>query len=310
MPKFAFVFPGQGSQAVGMLNGFADNAVVQETVSEASEALGFDLGKLIADGPKEELDLTTNTQPVMLTSSVAFYRAWIAAGGTVPEVIAGHSLGEFSALVAAGVIPFKDAVKLVRFRAQAMQEAVPVGVGGMAAIIGLDSIALKQACQEAAQDEVVEPANFNSPTQIVIAGHKTALARACEAAKAKGAKRALMLPVSAPFHSSLLKPASDRLAEYMADLTFSVPQIPLINNVDVAILNDPQAIKDALVRQAASPVRWVETIEKMAGMGITHIVECGPGKVLAGLCKRINNSLTGEAIVDQASLDKVLEALK
>ena len=310
MPKFAFVFPGQGSQAVGMLNGFADNAVVQETVSEASEALGFDLGKLIADGPKEELDLTTNTQPVMLTSSVAFYRAWIAAGGTVPEVIAGHSLGEFSALVAAGVIPFKDAVKLVRFRAQAMQEAVPVGVGGMAAIIGLDSTALKQACQEAAQDEVVEPANFNSPTQIVIAGHKTALARACEAAKAKGAKRALMLPVSAPFHSSLLKPASDRLAEYMADLTFSVPQIPLINNVDVAILNDPQAIKDALVRQAASPVRWVETIEKMAGMGITHIVGCGPGKVLAGLCKRINNSLTGEAIVDQASLDKVLEALK
>ena len=309
MPKFAFVFPGQGSQAVGMLNGFADNAVVQETVSEASEALGFDLGKLIADGPKEELDLTTNTQPVMLTSSVAFYRAWIAAGGTVPEVIAGHSLGEFSALVAAGVIPFKDAVKLVRFRAQAMQEAVPVGVGGMAAIIGLDSTALKQACQEAAQDEVVEPANFNSPTQIVIAGHKTALARACEAAKAKGAKRALMLSVSAPFHSSLLKPASDRLAEYMADLTFSVPQIPLINNVDVAILNDPQAIKDALVRQAASPVRWVETIEKMAGMGITHIVECGPGKVLAGLCKRINNSLTGEAIVDQASLDKVLEAL-
>ena len=310
MPKFAFVFPGQGSQAVGMLNGFADNAVVQETVSEASEALGFDLGKLIADGPKEELDLTTNTQPVMLTSSVAFYRAWIAAGGTVPEVIAGHSLGEFSALVAAGVIPFKDAVKLVRFRAQAMQEAVPVGVGGMAAIIGLDSTALKQACQEAAQDEVVEPANFNSPTQIVIAGHKTALARACEAAKAKGAKRALMLSVSASFHSSLLKPASDRLAEYMADLTFSVPQIPLINNVDVAILNDPQAIKDALVRQAASPVRWVETIEKMAGMGITHIVECGPGKVLAGLCKRINNSLTGEAIVDQASLDKVLEALK
>ena len=293
-----------------MLNGFADNAVVQETVSEASEALGFDLGKLIADGPKEELDLTTNTQPVMLTSSVAFYRAWIAAGGTVPEVIAGHSLGEFSALVAAGVIPFKDAVKLVRFRAQAMQEAVPVGVGGMAAIIGLDSTALKQACQEAAQNEVVEPANFNSPTQIVIAGHKTALARACEAAKAKGAKRALMLPVSAPFHSSLLKPASDRLAEYMADLTFSVPQIPLINNVDVAILNDPQAIKDALVRQAASPVRWVETIEKMAGMGITHIVECGPGKVLAGLCKRINNSLTGEAIVDQASLDKVLEASK
>ena len=310
MPKFAFVFPGQGSQAVGMLNGFAGNTVVQETVAEASEALGFDLGKLIAEGPKEELDLTTNTQPVMLTSSVAFYRAWIAAGGAVPEVIAGHSLGEFSALVAAGVIPFADAVKLVRFRAQAMQEAVPVGVGGMAAIIGLDSDSLKTACQEAAQGEVVEPANFNSPTQIVIAGHKTALTRACAAAKAKGAKRALMLPVSAPFHSSLLKPASDRLAEYMANLTFSAPKIPLINNVDVAIIDDPQAIKDALVRQAASPVRWVETIEKMASMGITHIVECGPGKVLAGLCKRINSSLTGEAIVDQASLDKVLEALK
>ncbi|MCZ4053345.1 ACP S-malonyltransferase [Oxalobacter sp. OxGP1] len=310
MPKFAFVFPGQGSQAVGMLNGFAGNTVVQETVAEASDALGFDLGKLIAEGPKEELDLTTNTQPVMLTSSVAFYRAWIAAGGAVPEVIAGHSLGEFSALVAAGVIPFADAVKLVRFRAQAMQEAVPVGVGGMAAIIGLDSDSLKTACQEAAQGEVVEPANFNSPTQIVIAGHKTALTRACAAAKAKGAKRALMLPVSAPFHSSLLKPASDRLAEYMANLTFSAPKIPLINNVDVAIIDDPQAIKDALVRQAASPVRWVETIEKMASMGITHIVECGPGKVLAGLCKRINSSLTGEAIVDQASLDKVLEALK
>ena len=310
MPKFAFVFPGQGSQAVGMLNGFAGNAVVQETVAEASDALGFDLDKLIAEGPKEELDLTTNTQPVMLTSSVAFYRAWIAAGGAVPEVIAGHSLGEFSALVAAGVIPFADAVKLVRFRAQAMQEAVPVGVGGMAAIIGLDSDSLKTACQEAAQGEVVEPANFNSPTQIVIAGHKTALARACDAAKAKGAKRALMLPVSAPFHSSLLKPASDRLAEYMANLTFSAPKIPLINNVDVAIIDDPQAIKDALVRQAASPVRWVETIEKMASMGITHIVECGPGKVLAGLCKRINGSLTGEVIVDQASLDKVLEALK
>lgn len=310
MPKFAFVFPGQGSQAVGMLNGFADNKVVQETVAEASDALGFDLGKLIAEGPKEELDLTTNTQPVMLTSSVAFYRAWIAAGGAVPEVIAGHSLGEFSALVAAGVIPFADAVKLVRFRAQAMQEAVPVGVGGMAAIIGLDSDSLQTACQEAAQGEVVEPANFNSPTQIVIAGHKTALTRACAVAKAKGAKRALMLPVSAPFHSSLLKPASDRLAEYMANLTFSAPKIPLINNVDVAIIDDPQAIKDALVRQAASPVRWVETIEKMASMGITHIVECGPGKVLAGLCKRINGSLTGEAIVDQASLDKVLEALK
>lgn len=310
MPKFAFVFPGQGSQAVGMLNGFADNKVVQDTLAEASDALGFDLGKMIAEGPKEDLDLTTNTQPVMLTSSVAFYRAWIAAGGAVPEVVAGHSLGEFSALVASGVIPFADAVKLVRFRAQAMQEAVPVGQGSMAAIIGLSGDEVKAACSEAAQGEVVEPANFNSPTQIVIAGHNTALARACDIAKAKGAKRALMLPVSAPFHSSLLQPASVRLAEYMSKLDFSAPQIPLINNVDVAILSNPEDIKDALVRQVASSVRWVETIEKMAGMGMTHVVECGPGKVLAGLSKRIDSSLTGDAIVDQASLDKVLETLK
>ena len=310
MPKFAFVSPGQGSQAVGMLNGFADNKVVQDTLAEASDALGFDLGKMIAEGPKEDLDLTTNTQPVMLTSSVAFYRAWIAAGGAVPEVVAGHSLGEFSALVASGVIPFADAVKLVRFRAQAMQEAVPVGQGSMAAIIGLTGDEVKAACSEAAQGEVVEPANFNSPTQIVIAGHNTALARACDIAKAKGAKRALMLPVSAPFHSSLLQPASVRLADYMSKLNFSAPQIPLINNVDVAILSNPEEIKDALVRQVASSVRWVETIEKMAGMGITHVVECGPGKVLAGLSKRIDSSLTGDAIVDQASLDKVLETLK
>ena len=309
MPKFAFVFPGQGSQAVGMLNGFADNKVVQDTLAEASDALGFDLGKMIAEGPKEDLDLTTNTQPVMLTSS-AFYRAWIAAGGAVPEVVAGHSLGEFSALVASGVIPFADAVKLVRFRAQAMQEAVPVGQGSMAAIIGLTGDEVKAACSEAAQGEVVEPANFNSPTQIVIAGHNTALARACDIAKAKGAKRALMLPVSAPFHSSLLQPASVRLADYMSKLNFSAPQIPLINNVDVVILSNPEEIKDALVRQVASSVRWVETIEKMAGMGITHVVECGPGKVLAGLSKRIDSSLTGDAIVDQASLDKVLETLK
>lgn len=310
MPKFAFVFPGQGSQAVGMLSGFADNKVVQDTLAEASDALGFDLGKMIAEGPKEDLDLTTNTQPVMLTSSVAFYRAWIAAGGVVPEVVAGHSLGEFSALVASGVIPFADAVKLVRFRAQAMQEAVPVGQGSMAAIIGLTDDEVKTACNEAAQGEVVEPANFNSPTQIVIAGHNTALARACDIAKAKGAKRALMLPVSAPFHSSLLQPASVRLADYMTKLNFSAPQIPLINNVDVAILSNPEEIKDALVRQVASSVRWVETIQKMADMGITHVVECGPGKVLAGLSKRIDSSLTGDAIVDQASLDKVLETLK
>ena len=310
MPNFAFVFPGQGSQAVGMLNGFADNKTVRDTVTEASDALGFDLWAMIADGPKESLDLTTNTQPVMLSSSVAFYRAWLAAGGKVPSVVAGHSLGEFSALVAAGVIDFKDAVKLVRFRAQAMQEAVPVGQGGMAAILGLSDDDVIAACAEAAQGQVVEPANYNAPSQLVIAGHKDAIARACEIAKAKGAKRALPLPVSAPFHSSLLKPASDRLREYMANLMFSAPKIPLINNVDVAIVNDPEAIKDALVRQAASPVRWVETINKRAGMGITHTIECGPGRVLAGLSKRINDSVAGDAIIDQASLDKVLEVLK
>lgn len=310
MPKFAFVFPGQGSQAVGMLNGFAGNPVVSETLAEASDAIQMDIAKLIAEGPKEDLDLTTNTQPVMLSASVAFYRAWIAAGGAKPEVVAGHSLGEFSALVAAGVIPFADAVRLVRFRAQAMQEAVPVGQGGMAAILGLSDEEVIAACSEAAEGEVVEPANFNAPAQLVIAGHKGALERACAAAKARGAKRAIMLPVSAPFHSSLLSPASERLAEYMAGLTFSAPAIPLINNVDVAILNDPEAIKDALVRQVAHSVRWVETIRKMASMGITHVVECGPGKVLAGLCRRIDGSITGEAIVDQSSLDKVLETLK
>jgi len=293
-----------------MLNGFAGNAIVEETVAEASDALQSDLGKLIAEGPKEELDLTTNTQPVMLTAAVAMYRAWIAAGGKAPTLVAGHSLGEYSALVASGVIAFKDAVPLVRFRAQAMQEAVPVGQGGMAAILGLSDEDVRAACAESAQGQVVEPVNFNAPAQVVIAGHKSAVERACEAAKAKGAKRALPLPVSAPFHSSLLKPASDRLRDYMAPLSFSAPQIPLINNVDVAILSEPQAIKDALVRQAASPVRWVETVQKMAAQGVTHVVECGPGKVLAGLAKRINGELVGEAIVDQASLDKILELLK
>ncbi|WP_136420179.1 ACP S-malonyltransferase [Herbaspirillum sp. ST 5-3] len=310
MTKFAFVFPGQGSQAIGMLNGFADNAVVKQTISEASDVLQFDLGKLIADGPKEELDLTTNTQPVMLTAAVACYRAWIAAGGKTPAIVAGHSLGEYSALVAAGVIPFKDAVPLVRFRAQAMQEAVPVGQGGMAAILGLSDDDVRAACAEAAAGEVVEAVNFNAPAQVVIAGHKAAVERACEAVKAKGAKRALPLPVSAPFHSSLLKPASDRLREYMQNLPFAAPRIPLINNVDVNIAQDVSSIKDALVRQAASPVRWVETVQKMKAEGITHVIECGPGKVLAGLTKRINGELIGEAIVDQASLDKVLELLK
>jgi len=310
MSKFAFVFPGQGSQAIGMLNGFADNTVVQQTLAEASDALQFDLAKLNSEGPKEELDLTTNTQPVMLTAAVAMYRAWIAAGGKTPALVAGHSLGEYSALVAAGVIAFKDAVPLVRFRAKAMQEAVPVGQGGMAAILGLSDADVLAVCAEAAQGDVVEAVNFNAPAQVVIAGHKAAIERACEAAKAKGAKRALSLPVSAPFHSSLLKPASDRLREYMATLTFNAPQIPLINNVDVAIVSDVDGIKDALVRQAANPVRWVESVQKMAAEGVTDVVECGPGKVLAGLTKRINGELTGHAIVDQASLDAVLELLK
>jgi [acyl-carrier-protein] S-malonyltransferase len=310
MTKFAFVFPGQGSQAVGMLNGFAGNPVVQQTLAEASDAIGFDLGKLIAEGPKEELDLTTNTQPVMLTAAVATWRAWLAAGGAMPALVAGHSLGEYSALVAAGVIRFADAVPLVRFRAQAMQEAVPVGQGGMAAILGLSDDDVRAACAEAAQGEVVEPVNFNAPAQVVIAGSKAAVERACDAAKARGAKRALVLPVSAPFHSSLLQPASLRLREYMEKLEFAAPTIPLINNVDVAIVNDPAAIKDALVRQAASPVRWVETVKKMAAEGISHVVECGPGKVLAGLTKRIDGALSGEAIVDAASLEKTLELLK
>jgi [acyl-carrier-protein] S-malonyltransferase len=313
MTKFAFVFPGQGSQAIAMMDGFAGNPVVAQTIAEASDALQFDLGKLMAEGPKDELDLTTNTQPVMLTAAVAVYRAWIAAGGPLPSVVAGHSLGEYSALVAAGVIAFKDAVPLVRFRAQAMQEAVPVGQGTMAVVLGLSDDDVRAACAEAAAaaaGSVVEAVNFNAPAQVVIAGDTAAVERACEIAKAKGAKRAMKLPVSAPFHSSLLKPASDRLRDYMAGLTFSAPQITLINNVDVAVLSDPASIKDALVRQAASPVRWVETMQKVAAEGITQVVECGPGKVLMGLTKRIDATLVGDAITDQASLERVLSLLK
>lgn len=310
MSKFAFLFTGQGAQAIGMLNGFAGNPVVEQTVAEASEALGFDIGRLIAEGPKEDLDLTTNTQPVMLTAAVAVYRAWIAAGGPVPSLVAGHSLGEYSALVAAGVISFKDAVPLVRFRAQAMQDAVPVGQGGMAVVLGLGADDVRAVCAEAAQGEVVEAVNFNEPTQIVIAGHAAAIDRACELAKAKGAKRAMKLAVSAPFHSSLLKPASSRLREYMENIAFSAPQIDLINNVDVAILHDPAAIKDALVRQAAGPVRWVETMQKMAASGVTQVIECAPSKTLIGMAKRIDPALLGEALVDQASLERVLSAVK
>ncbi|MGO4376986.1 ACP S-malonyltransferase [Pseudoduganella sp. RAF53_2] len=313
MSKFAFVFPGQGSQAVAMMDGFAGNPVVEQTIAEASDALQFDLGKLMAEGPKEELDLTTNTQPVMLTAAVAAYRAWIAAGGPVPSVVAGHSLGEYSALVAAGVIDFKDAVPLVRFRAQAMQEAVPVGQGTMAVVLGLSDDDVRAACAEAlaaVPGEVVEAVNFNAPAQVVIAGHTAAVDKACEIAKAKGAKRAMRLPVSAPFHSSLLKPASDRLRDYMANIHFNAPQIQLINNVDVAVLTDPASIKDALVRQAASPVRWVETMQKVAADGIANVIECGPGKVLMGLAKRIDANLVGDAITDQASLERLLATLK
>ena len=309
---FAFVFPGQGSQSVGMLNTISERPEVRATLEEASEALGEDVAKLIAEGPAEALSLTTNTQPVMLTAAIAFYRAWLSAGGAIPKVMAGHSLGEYSALVAAGVINFKDAVPLVRFRAEAMQTAVPVGTGGMAAILGLDDATVIQVCAEAsvASGGVVEAVNFNAPGQVVIAGASDAVSKACELLKAAGAKRALPLPVSAPFHSSLLQPASEKLKGYLANIEFKAPTISVINNVDVEILHDPIAIKDALVRQAAKPVRWQETIQKMASQGITQVVECGPGKVLAGLTKRINDQVTGVPVFDEASLNDVLATLK
>jgi [acyl-carrier-protein] S-malonyltransferase len=280
---------------------------VRETVQEASDALNQDLGKLIAEGPVEDLNLTTNTQPVMLTAAYAIYRAWQQAGGSKPAIVAGHSLGEYTALVAAGALAFRDAVPLVRFRAQAMQTAVPVGVGGMAAILGLDDDAVRAVCAEASVAGVVEAVNFNAPAQVVIAGHKAAVEKACEVAKAKGAKRALPLPVSAPFHSSLLKPASDQLREYLAGIDVQVPSIPVLNNVDVAVVNEPARIKDALVRQAAGPVRWVESVQAMAAQGVTHVVECGPGKVLAGLTKRIDGNLVGASVFDPASLEETLK---
>ena len=305
--KFAFVFPGQGSQTVGMLNAFADHAIVRETVQEASDALNQDLGKLIAEGPVEDLNLTTNTQPVMLAAAYAIYRAWQQAGGPQPAIVAGHSLGEYTALVAAGALAFRDAVPLVRFRAQAMQTAVPVGEGGMAAILGLDDDTVRAVCAEASVAGVVEAVNFNAPSQVVIAGHKAAVEKACEVAKAKGAKRALPLPVSAPFHSSLLKPASDQLREYLASVNVQVPAIPVINNVDVAVVNEPAQIKDALVRQAAGAVRWVESVQAIAAQGVTHVIECGPGKVLAGLTKRIDGNLIGASVFDPASLEETLK---
>jgi [acyl-carrier-protein] S-malonyltransferase len=308
--KLALVFPGQGSQAVGMMQGFAETLVVRETFEEASTALGQDLWKLVAEGPADDLNATVNTQPVMLTAAYAMYRAWQQAGAPAPVVVAGHSLGEYTALVAAGVIAFAEAVPLVRFRAQAMQEAVPMGTGAMAAILGLDDDAVRAACAESSQGEVVEAVNFNAPSQVVIAGHKGAVERAAAAAKTRGAKRAVMLPVSAPFHSSLLKPAAERLSLRMQEIEFNSPQITVINNVDVAAVSDPAAIKDALSRQACNPVRWVETIRAFAAQGVTHVVECGPGKVLAGMTKRIEGGLQGFAVTDPASLAQTMEALK
>ena len=301
--SFAFVFPGQGSQSVGMMAAYGDSPVVRATFDEASVALGEDLWTMVAEGPAEKLAMTVNTQPIMLTAGVAAWRLWESLGGKTPAVVAGHSLGEYSALVAAGALKLADAVPLVRLRAAAMQEAVPAGTGAMAAILGLDDDGIAAACAEAAQGEIVEPVNFNAPGQTVIAGHKGAVERACDACKARGAKRAVLLPVSAPFHSSLLKPAADRLAVALSDIAIASPVIPVINNVDVAIETDPARIKDALVRQAAKPVRWVEIIQKMAGMGVATAAECGPGKVLAGLTKRCADGITGVALADAESVN-------
>ena len=294
--RIAFVFPGQGSQSVGMLSGFAGNETVAGVMARADEALGFSLTGLIAEGPAETLSLTVNTQPAMLASSVAFYEAWLAAGGRTPEMMAGHSLGEYSALCAAGAMSLETAVRLVRFRAEAMQSAVPVGVGGMAAVIGL-------------ADDDVEAVNFNAPGQVVIAGEKAAVARAIECAKALGCRRAIELPVSAPFHSSLMQPAADKLAARLVETEIQVPAIPVIANIDVEVHETPDAIREALARQAAGAVQWVRTIERMKAAGITDIVECGPGKVLTGLLRRTAPEINGHNIFDAASLAAVLEKL-
>ncbi|UCV30159.1 ACP S-malonyltransferase [Ferribacterium limneticum] len=301
--SFAFVFPGQGSQSVGMMAAYGDAAVVRATFDEASAALGDDLWAMVANGPAELLTQTVNTQPVMLTAGIAVWRLWQEKGGKKPAVLAGHSLGEYSALVAAGVLGLKDAVPLVRLRAAAMQEAVPVGTGAMAAVLGLDNAGIAAACAEAAQGEVVEPVNFNANGQTVIAGHKGAVERAMEACKARGAKMAKALPVSAPFHSSLIRPAAEKLAARLAELSLNAPLIPVINNVDVSIENDPGRIKDALIRQAYNPVRWVETIQVMASLGVFTVLECGPGKVLAGLTKRCADGVVGVALADAASIE-------
>ncbi len=310
MNSLALVFPGQGSQSVGMMQGFAESQVVRDTFAEASEVLRQDLWHLVSAGPEDELNSTVNTQPVMLAAGYAVYRAWERAGGAQPAFVAGHSLGEYTALVAAGVIAFSAALPLVRFRAQAMQEAVPLGSGAMAAILGLKDDEVRAACSAAAQGEVVEPVNFNAPSQVVIAGHTAAVERGAKEAKARGAKRAVMLPVSAPFHSTLLQPAGRRLAEYLKDVEFHAPRIPLVNNVDVAVVSDPERIKEALTRQASTAVRWVEVIQHLARTGVTHVAECGPGKVLAGLTRRIDSGLRSLAISDAPALVQALEACR
>ena len=307
--KFAFVFPGQGSQSLGMMAAYGDSPVIRATFDEASAALGRDLWKLVTEGPAEALSQTVNTQPLMLTAGIAVWRLWQEKCGPLPAMLAGHSLGEYSALVAAGVLDLKTAAPLVELRARAMQDAVPAGVGAMAAILNLDADKIRTICAEQAQGEAVQAVNFNSPEQTVIAGQKSAVERAAEACKAAGAKRAVMLPVSAPFHSSLMQPAAERLAIALAQLNLQPPTIPVVNNVDVAVVNEAEAIKSALVRQAAAPVRWVETMRAMQAAGVTHVFECGPGKVLAGLTKRCAE-LAGGAMNDLAGVDATLAAVK
>jgi len=303
--KLAMVFPGQGSQAVGMLKAYAGLPHLDEVRALAAEVLGKDFIELVDEGPEERLNQTINTQPAMVTAGYAAYRAWRALGGAEPQVVAGHSLGEYTALVAAGAMSFRDCLPLVRFRAQAMQEAVPEGEGAMAAILSLEDALVIEACAGVAGE--VQAVNFNSPGQVVIAGEKEAVARAIEACKARGAKRAMALPVSAPFHSSLMKPAAEKLKGYLAKVDFSLPRIAVVNNVDVAVVSAPEKVRDALVRQAASPVRWVQTIRMMADSGVTHIVECGPGRVLAGMTKRIAPEVQSFALADRASLEEALK---
>jgi len=307
--KIAMVFPGQGSQSVGMVRAYAGLPGVDEVRRQASDALGEGFLKLLDEGPSEALNLTINTQPAMVTAGMAAYSAWRALGGPEPAVVAGHSLGEYTALVAAGAISFRDCLPLVRYRAQSMQEAVPEGQGAMAAILNLDDDAVRAACREAAGNEVVEAVNFNAPGQIVIAGHRAAVSRAIDACKARGAKRAILLPVSAPFHSSLMRPAAERLRSYLADVALAAPRYPLVNNVDVSIETQPSAIKDALVRQAAAPVRWVEIVWRMAADGVTHLLECGPGRVLAGTARRIEGGMQALALADRASLEQALSTI-